>query len=159
MEVLSLNLRPPMLGLKSCLIFQNWNVCSLIVRILPHFPHLTTIYFVLPTVKFLRAFAKTMATTGPESFQGLQITTQFDFAFSLDSCIPDNVVKPSDVEMKTIKVLKDYPHWEQYVKKNQIELPQENAEEEPNKYCGLGVLFKKLKFFGFLHTPRTLKLP
>lgn len=112
-----------------------------------------------PTVKFLRAFAKTMSTSGPESFRKLRIRVKFDFASSLDSCVMDNVTKPSAIEMEQLKTLKAYPHWD-YVNENQIELPQENPEEEdPDKFCGLGVLFKKLNFFAILHFPRTLRHP
>lgn len=127
---------------------------------MPHFRNLTNIFIILPTVKFLRGFAKTMATTGPESFQHLSLKIQFDFASSLESCILDGIVKPSEEEIKQIELLKAYPHWKDYVKENQIEVPEEDPEEEdPNKFCGLGVLFKNLKTFSVSHLRRTLRLP
>lgn len=139
---------------------DSFQDCFLIRDIMLHFPHLTHIYLNLPSVKFLRAFAKTMITYGPESFQTLEIRIQFDFASSLDSCVLDKIVKPSPAEMEQIKVLKAYPHWRDYVKENQIELPKKNPDlEDPSRFYGLGVLFKKLKLLRILHIPRTLRLP
>lgn len=126
-------------------------------RILPHFPHLNQIGLKFPTIKFLRAFAKIMVTSGPESFQHLAIETQFDFASSLDACILDEGAKLGSAERKQLKDLKAYSHWEDYVKENQIELPEEN--QDPNESYGLGVLFKKLKSLSIEHLPRNLRLP
>lgn len=139
---------------------QSFQDCLIFTKILQHFHVLTYIYINLSTVEFFRSFAKTTATTGPESLQSLEIRIQFDFASSLDSCVLDKVIKPSTIELEKIKILKDYPHWKDYVKENQIELPQENPEPEvPKKFCGLGVLFKKLKSVRIVHIPRTLRIP
>lgn len=139
---------------------DSFQDCFLFTKIVPHFPHVAKISLNTPTVKFLRSFAKTMATTGPDSFHCLHILTQFDFASSLESCILAKIAKPSAVEINQLKALKAYPHWEEYVKENQIELPEEEPQEEdPDKFCGLGVLFSKLKFFTIGHIPRTLRLP
>lgn len=131
--------------------------CSLIPRLLPHFPNLTKVYLDLSTVKVLRSFAQTMSTSGPISFQHLCLETQFDFPSSLEACVLDNIPTPSQTEMEQIKILKDYLHWEDYVKENQIQLPLE--EEEQCGTFGLSTLIKKLKSFSIIHRPRTLRLP
>lgn len=150
-------------GIRECRVEElqfpdSFQDCFLITKILPHFPSLNRVYFSFPTVKFLRSFAKTMATR--DSFECLVIRFRFDFASSLNSCVLDNIAKPSDVEMEQLKILRAYPHWKEYVKENQIELPQENPEDEdPEKFCGLGMFFEKLKYLCILHFPRTLRLP
>lgn len=136
---------------------------SEIGNILSHFPNLTHVYINLPSVKLMRAFAKTMVTSGPITFQHLEIRTQFDFASSLDSCVLDEIVQPSASENEQIKILKAYPYWEEYVRENEIEVPQQNGEvvleEDSEKFCGLGILFRKLKSVSLRHIPRTLRLP
>lgn len=152
--------QPQICNVEELKLPDSFKDCSIIKKIIPHFPHLTNVHLSLPSVKFVRAFAKTMATTGPDCFQKFSMRTQFDFASSLDSCILDNIVKPNEAELEQIRILKAYPHFQNYVKENQIELPYEHPEEEdPDKFCGLRILFKKLKWIRILHLPRTLRLP
>lgn len=137
--------------------FQDAHMIS---RILPHFPNLTHVFINLPTVKFLRSFARTMQLHGPPSFKHLMLKTQFEFASSLESCVLDKIVRPSYWEREQLRTLKAYDHWEDYVKENQIELPEEEeVDEDVEKFCGLRFLFKKLKTLKIRHIPRTLRLP
>lgn len=100
-----------------------------------------------------------MVTSGPESFQCLELRTNFVFASSLDSCVLSNVQKPNQDENQKLRAFKAYPFWEKWANKNQIEVPEEEpAEEDPNLGCGLGVLFKKLQTLLIQHTPRTLTI-
>lgn len=130
---------------------------------IPHmFPALKRLWIFLPSVFCLRGFFEAMAKAKHVKVEELHLKTQFDFESTLESCLLGRSTASlrSQQDIRNLDLLKEYAHFEEYVRYYNIELPivKDEQNEEDFTSPGIGVL-KSLKILQLEHIPRILRIP
>lgn len=133
---------------------------SLSARIPLIFPKLKRLWIFLPSVFCLRGFFEAMGSSNHVRVEELHIKTQFDFESTLESCLLGRSTASlrSKNDVKNLKLLERYSHFEDYVRYYNIELPIKDEPSEDISSPGIGVL-KSLKVLQMEHIPRILRIP
>lgn len=133
---------------------------SLSARIPEMFPKLKKLWIFLPSVFCLRGFFEAMANATHVKIEELHIKTQFDFESTLESCLLGRSTASlrSQKDIKNLKLLERYSHFDDFVRYYNIELPIKNERNEDISSPGIGVL-KSLKVLQMEHIPRILRIP
>lgn len=128
------------------------------VKAARHFPNLNKVRLYLPSVPVLRAFFKAFENSQVEE---LYLKTQFDFEKTMESCLLPNmrdVLQKSQETETLLRTLKEYKHFDEYIRYHNVELPVEADDLMEGHSAGIGAL-KKLKVLHLEHIPRTLLIP
>ncbi|CAL8100768.1 unnamed protein product [Orchesella dallaii] len=131
---------------------------TFVVKVSKHFPNLRKVWMFLPSVPVLRAFFKAFETSNLEEFY---LKTQFDFESTMESCLLprlSDVLQKSQATETLVRTLKEYKHFDEYVKYYNIELPVEEEDLMEGHSAGIRALCN-LKILHLEHIPRRLLIP
>lgn len=128
------------------------------VKVVKHFPNLKKVWMYLPSVPVLRAFFKAF---GKSQLEELYLKTQFDFESTMESCLLPNmsdVLRKSKSTETILQTLKEYKHFDEYIRYHNVELPVEAEDLMEGQSAGIRAL-KSLKVLHLEHIPRILLIP